>query len=286
MERTSNSAPLVQSSLMTLPVEVLVYIVSFLSTRDKVIIRCVSRSLRSVSEIPSLWGEVYMDTLRPTWSWWEGIWTRFEDVWETHQKVSLCWSYRSIKARGDVETLQLMHLSLPSFHYYLNFEKLKMILLGMASLQVLNIHFLYIGTATEEIFTLSSNLKEPSYHYEFILLRNYTDWLVVWANFNYVPRKLNFVFTDKPECPDVLISCVQPCLPIMSNKKLSKISGPPDITLFSVCFNDSADLLPVVPYIQLQVTESTMSLPSVKASNYGLLGIRCGYTAFNSRYTL
>ena len=162
-----------------------------------------------------------------------------------------------------------------------------MILLGMESLQVLNIP-LSIGTTTEEIFTLSSKLKEPSYHYEFILLRNYTDWLVVWANFNYVPRKLNFVFTDKPECPDVLISCVQPCLPIMSNKKLSKISGPPDITLFSICFNDSADLLSVVPYIQLQVTEteSTMSLPSVKASNYGLLGIRCGYTAFNSRHTL
>ena len=29
----------------------------------------------------------------------------------------------------------------------------------------------------------------------------------------------------------------------------------------------------MIPYIQLQITESTVTLPSVKASKYGLLGL-------------
>ena len=55
MDHASHSGTATLSTLVTLPVEVLVYIISFLSTRDKVIIRCVSKSLRSVSEVPSLW---------------------------------------------------------------------------------------------------------------------------------------------------------------------------------------------------------------------------------------
>ena len=44
--------------ILTLPVELLVYIISFLPTaRDKVKLRYVSRTLRVVSETPSLWSE-------------------------------------------------------------------------------------------------------------------------------------------------------------------------------------------------------------------------------------
>ena len=68
MEQTnqaSSSGTVVQGSLATLPVEVLVYIFSFLSTRDKVRIRCISKALRSTSEVPSLWEEFIWSRYTP-----------------------------------------------------------------------------------------------------------------------------------------------------------------------------------------------------------------------------
>jgi len=45
-----------QISILNLPVELLVYIASFLATmRDKVKLRYVSQKLRAISETPSLW---------------------------------------------------------------------------------------------------------------------------------------------------------------------------------------------------------------------------------------
>ena len=52
-------------TLIALPVEVLVYIISLLSTREKVEIRCVSKVLRSVSEVPSLWEELVWSHYAP-----------------------------------------------------------------------------------------------------------------------------------------------------------------------------------------------------------------------------
>ena len=52
-----------QITLMTIPVEIIVHIISLLSTRDKIRIRCVSRSLRTICEIPLLWKEF-------SWSWY------------------------------------------------------------------------------------------------------------------------------------------------------------------------------------------------------------------------
>ena len=68
MEQTnqvSSSGTVVRSSLATLPVEVLVYIFSFLSTHDKVRIRCISKTLRSTSEVPSLWEEFIWSRYTP-----------------------------------------------------------------------------------------------------------------------------------------------------------------------------------------------------------------------------
>ena len=47
-----------RTPLLTLPTELLVYIMSFLTAvRDKVKLRYVSQKLRNVSDIPSLWRE-------------------------------------------------------------------------------------------------------------------------------------------------------------------------------------------------------------------------------------
>ena len=45
------------SGLLTLPTESLIYIVTFLTTRDKAKIKCISSRLRGVMETPSLWSE-------------------------------------------------------------------------------------------------------------------------------------------------------------------------------------------------------------------------------------
>ena len=266
MERPSHSGPIVQSNLASLPVEVLVYIVSFLSTRDKVIIRCVSKGLRSISEVSSLW-ETF-------------VWTRYsprderiiKHVSKILGKHIKTYHFADHVAPSKLEVMlkhckNVVHLSLPSFNYYINFEKLKTIVHGMASLQVLNIPLPRpYGTMIREIFTLSSNLKELSLHYGFGIGRYCEQYAVEWANFNYVPRNLNIIFADKAECPNLYISSLQSCLPRLRNKMLSKLS---DIARFNICFNQSS----VVPYIQLQVTESTVTLPSVKASKYGILGL-------------
>ena len=55
MENSDNEESI---QFLSLPLELLVYITSFLSTtRDKVKLRYVSRRLRVVSETPSLWSE-------------------------------------------------------------------------------------------------------------------------------------------------------------------------------------------------------------------------------------
>ena len=54
MEQSSTDAD--NRNLLSLPVELLVYIVSFLTeVRDKVKLRYVSRRLKDISETPSLW---------------------------------------------------------------------------------------------------------------------------------------------------------------------------------------------------------------------------------------
>ena len=258
--------------LVTLPVEVLVYIVSFLPTRDKVVVRCVSKSLRSVSEVPSVWEKF--------------VWIRYAPRDEKIIKHALRIFGKHIKkfhfadhvAPSKLEVMlkhckNVVHLSLPSFHYCINFEKLKTILQGVASLQVLNISLPTEAAIIGEVFTLSGNLKEITFHDEFIW-SYYDQWLEEWTNCDYVPRKLNFVFADNPEYPNVYISSLQSYFPLLRSKKLSKISGLADIAWFSIyCFNNSTDSSPVVPFIQLQVTESTVTLPLVKASKYGTLGL-------------
>ena len=268
MERPSHSGPLVQSNLASLPVEVLVYIVSFLSTRDKVIIRCVSKSLRSVSEVSSLWEKFVWTCYAPRD---ERIIKLVSKIFGKHIKT---YHFADHVAPSKLEVMlkyckNVVHLSLPSFNYYINFKKLKTIVHGMASLQVLNIPLPWGRTMIREIFTLFSNLKELSLHYAFGVELYCKQCAEEWANFNYVPRNLNIIFVDKPGCPNLFISSLQSCLPWLRNNKLSNLSGSSDIARFNICFNQSS----AVPYIQLQVTESIVTLPSVKASKYGLLGL-------------
>ena len=264
MEQVSRSGTVVQSTLVTLPVEVLVYIFSFLSTRDKVIIRCISKTLRCAGEVPSLWEDF--------------IWPRYAPRDEKLLKHVLKTFGRYIKRihfSGDhivpskLEVMlkfckNLIHLNLPSFQYG-SFEKLQKIVHSMGSLQILNIRVPLFTENTlirRYLALCNNNLKELSLCYR---LANVRQWLEEWADNNYVPRKLS-ITVDR----HTLTSSIQACVPILRNKTLQKnLDSGEDVAWANIYLDFSA----TIPFIQLRVTESSVVLSSVKASKYGILGL-------------
>ena len=275
MDQTSLS---VQGSLINLPVEVLLYIVSFLSTRDIAKIRFVSRSMRSISEIPSLW-EVF-------------IWSHYaprddkllKHLLRTFGKHIRRFNFSDHIAPSKLQLMlgmckNVMHLSLPSFTYLVNFDEFKTTVCTLESLQILVISS-YISSDMwrndfQRILKLSSNLKELSVHYRQSIrcLCEMKERLEEWANFNYLPRKLNIIVRDKPRRLYGLISSLQSCFSTLRDKKLPSISDAPNIAWLNICFDRMTGFLPVVPCIQVRITDSSVALRSVKASKYGLLGL-------------
>ena len=67
---------------------------------------------------------------------------------------------------------------------------------------------------------LSGNMKELSLHSNFYGWVYYDKWFTGWANLDYVPRKVNFIFATKPYLH--LIASLQSCLPILRKKVIEK----------------------------------------------------------------
>ena len=277
MDQTSLSIP---GSLVNLPVEVLLYIVSFLPTRDIARIRLVSKSLRSISEIPSLW-EVF-------------IWSHYaprddkllKHLLRTFGKHVRRFNFTDHIAPSKLQLMlwtckNVMQLSLPSFKYVANFDKFEMTICKLGSLQILVIQSPMRIIDFQRILKLSSNLKELSLHHNqcsydgsnWRLHTQMEERLGEWANFSYLPRKLSIIVRDKPIMICSLISSLQSCFSMLRDKKLPSISGAPNIAWFNICFDTTRGFSPVVPYIQVQITDSSVALRSVKASKYGLLGL-------------
>ena len=269
----------VQGSLVNLPVEVLLYIVSFLSTRDIARIRLVSKSLRSISEIPSLW-EVF-------------IWSHYaprddkllKDLLRTFGKHIRRFYFTDDIAPSKLQLMlrmckNVIQLSLPSFTYVANFDKFEMTVCKLGSLQILVIPSPMYRNDFQRILKLSSNLKELSLHC--CQLRCQSIWwfriqmkekLEEWENCNYLPRKLSIIIMDKPLLMHSLISSLQSCFSTLRDEKLPSISNAPNIAWLNICFNMTENFSSILPYIQVRITDSSVALHSVKASKYGLLGL-------------
>ena len=250
------------------------YIISFLSTHEKVEIRCVSKRLRSASEVPSLWEEF--------------VWSHYAPHDEKLLKSVLKMFGKHIKrfhladhiAPSKLQVMlkfckNVIHLSLPSFDYK-NIEKLEKIVSSTASLQIMDILVAKCDQLfIQQIFMLSRNLKELSLHIGSLpkLLHYLQFWLEEWANFNYVPRKLNIVSNVKYIYLQSISTTLQSCVSTLRSKTLPKNVKLGHIVWFNIFFKRSIDFSPVVPALQLQVTNSSVVLPSVKASKYGILGL-------------
>ena len=275
MENGSHSETVVQNSLSTLCVEVLVHIVSFLPTREKIRIRYVSKTLRSISEVPSLWEDF--------------IWSHYAPRDEKILKHVLKIVGKCIKrihfsdhiAPSKLEAMlksckNVLHLSLPSFQYG-GFEKLIKIVHSMVNIQIMHIRM--PGNAdkkcVQQYFSLFSNCKEVSLHCEFTGLQSLR-WLAFeeWANLNYMPRTLNIVATQFPTVRTLASYLHASSIPMLRKKSLQKILDIDQSACFSIYLNKtSTDFLEAIPYIQLKITGSSVVLSSVKASKYGILGL-------------
>ena len=243
------------SNLLTLPTELIVFIISFLTcTRDIVKLRYVSRRLRNACESPSLWRKL--------------IWPYF-DSREYHCMKSV------LKACGQyVNHLSFPHRVTPSklipmlqhcsnlveLHFStskLSCDRLGEVLQSMRKLQILDIQW------TGEIpplLVICNKLKELTIRKQYLYL---SDVLTEWAMKGFIPEKLNIFSTNSymmrqltqqwlslnPSSPSTHTSCL-------------KVYGRSKVPM---------GLSPLLPDIQLLFGHSC-TLPYVQASNYGLLG--------------
>ena len=258
----------VQNTLVTLPIEVLVYICSFLSVRHIVKVRCVSKILRHVGETPSLW-KTFAWSLYPPRD--NELLERVLKTFGEHVKQFHFADILPSKLEVMLKFCKnVTHLSLPRFTYYGEFGKLEKIVCSMTSLQILDIQSC-TNIDMQQLFKLASNLKELSilrHDRSFFLPSDFSHemskWIEQWANSNYLPRKLNVVVGRF----NPLGFELKDCLTVLKNKKISKISDLSNIAWFNICLQMSTDL--VVPWIQVHITDSSVTLPSVRSKSLGL----------------
>ena len=312
MEQSAHSdrGVVVQNTLITLPIEVLVYICSFLSVRDGVKIRCVSKILRRVGETPSLWKTFIWSLYPPRDS---KLLERVLKMFGEHIKQFHFADVPPSKLEVMLKFCKnVTHLSLPRFTYCSDILKLEKIVCSMGSLQILDIQGC-TGINIQQVFVLASNLKELSiyhrsschnscYHmpvshrlsrrtagYRRSFLSSNDDdkipqWIEQWANSNYVPRKLNVVVTDYEWNHEVSYNythpfcqrhfdptyCLKYCLLMFKNKKLSNVLHLSNIAWLNFCFKTSVDFESVVPHMQVRITDSSVTFPAIRGSLVGL----------------
>ena len=271
MEQNSNSGHrvVVQSTLLTLPIEVLVYICSFLSIRDIVKVRCVSKIFRHITETPSLWKTFFWSLYPPHNS------KLLEHVLKMFGEHIKKFHFADV-APSKLEVMlkyckHVTHLSLPRFTYYSKIGKLENIVRSMASLQILDIQS-STTVNVQQVFKLANKLKELTIYCrsDLSLDDEMPKMIEHWANSNYVPRKLNLVFTHFEKLYHTLDCLKHNCLPVFKNRKLSKCLDLPNTACFSICFKKSTDFVSVVPYIQVFFTDSTLTFPAVRGGPLGL----------------
>ncbi|XP_065893268.1 uncharacterized protein [Dysidea avara] len=228
-----------ETKFLSLPVELLVYIVSFLPTiRDKVKLRYVSQRLRLVSETPTLWGEF--------------IWPLF-DPREEHSVMNVlkaCGKYIKRMVFPDHVTPSLFkmlshcnkvtHLSLPVGTEY-DCEQLRIAVQHMEMLE---------------------KLKELTIHVAEQHRSSCYQWVEEWMKKGFVPCHLNLIADfDYEEERAFLSSLLQ--------WNFTPLEGYISYFRHYKNFRSPLNLYPPIPDFQL-VFGLTVTLPIVKPSSFGI----------------
>jgi len=250
------------STLLTLPVELLVYIFAFLATpRDKAKLRYVSRALRNVIEIPSLWSEF--------------VWPNYD----SREEFCVCSLLKS--CGGSMKRLlfpdhvppplklvsmfqnckNVIELSLPTTK--LDIEQLRKIVQYMRQLRTLDVQWninlvslLSIGTKLEELTVRLVIMNDEFEDWESslsMLIEN-------WVSKMFTPQNIN-IHCKYMLHKDLLKTWSQwnPCSPTGSHVGCIRVYDSSKVPL---------DLFHVMPVFQLQFGQGVM-LPLLDASKIG-----------------
>jgi len=249
-------------SLLMIPTELLVYIISYiLPVCERVKLRYVSRRLKQVIEgTPTLWKEF-------VWPYYDScdkcILKEILTVCGQHIKVA-SFPYSKI----PVEMLQycsnVQHLSLPSIK--LDPEQLKKIINNMCCLQTLELK-VDDDIDTKQLLLNTSQLRELT-----IITNSYTCDLSLklfeeWKESRFRPSSFNVVAPMDMFGSKTLIDYAAQITIIPTN-----YTG--NFRVFSRSSKVPLNLSPALPYFQLQVEGSgQVTTPCVKLSDCGILGM-------------
>ena len=249
-------------NVLSLPVELLVYILSFLPTsRCKVKLRYVSRRLRVVTDIPSLWSEF--------------VWP-FYDRREELSVVNVLKAYGMYIKRlcfpnhvmPSVLIQMLSHcnnvtqLCLPPTTT-VDLEELAIAVEHMASLEKLEVQ---LSSDIEPLLDIDG-LKEMTVHVPEQYHSSCAQWVEEWKMNDCVPFHFN-LFTARFE-PDLEARFLKS---VLQRRKCSPLSG------YTSCFKLFYKLRPplglfhTLPDFQVEIGQ-TIIVPSVKTENFGILGL-------------
>ena len=248
----------------SLPVELLVYIVSFLPLRDKVKLRYVSRTLRAVSETPSLWSEF--------------VWPLYDRREERSvmKVLKICGDYIKQLIFPDHVTPSVLYkmlsycknvtqLSLPSVTK-VDSKMLRIAVQHMNRLEKLQVQ---LSTDIKPLFQIGW-LKELTVHVV-VAKRQQTESFCTlrvqeWIANGFVPRNLNVVthaFADT-----LKLSFLESWMRWNATIPMGHAAC---LKLYDT-FRSPLNLVPVFPMVQLDFSQTAI-LPFVKANSFGLSGL-------------
>ena len=252
-------------NILSLPVELLVCIVSFLTNvRDKVKLRYVSQRFRSISETPSLWRKFF-------WPYYDHLEERcLSNVLKTCGRniVELSFPHHVMPSKL-VKFLQhcgnIKHLSL-SHETKLSTEQLTKVLQSMVYLSVLNIR---LSIPFSSLLQLTSRVEELTVYVKEGHADEWFDILHEWVVNINAPKNLNVVFNDH--------YLVRLKVDLLHSWSQWNMDMPATRTACLRFYAYETRYLPMnlslsLPVFQLQYGRTTYS-PIVKASKFGLLGL-------------
>ena len=252
-------------NLFKLPTELLVYIVSFLSLRDRVKLRYVSRWLRCVIEgTPSLWKEF-------VWSYYDS-----REECSVKEVLKVCGQHIKILSFPNcrvpstlVEMLQycsnVQHLSLPSTK--LDREQLRNTI-HMGCLQTLEVE-VDCDSDIKELFLTAWNLSQLSIHVK--ISQHVIKILQYWAEADLRPRNLDVIESFIVDCSNIVVNNavqLQWSTPIPTG-----ITAKFRVYIHRRSRKIPLNFSPTFPYFQLQFEGSDQkTISCVELSEFSILG--------------
>ena len=259
---------IVEATFLSLPTELIVIVISFLSSRDRAKLRYVSQRLRNASETPSLWREFvweYYDTSEELC-----VMNMLQRCGEHIKRLAFP-GYLTPKL-GDMLQYcnNVTHVSLP---VVMKLSPDQLTQLGEAARHMKHLHTLDICWDADNItpiLLIGSNLKELTL-YTGLQFRSFSVWVNEWVlDMGFRPANLNMVsFTD-------VFTSQKTIQDLVNNWQQWNSKVPVGCTAnFRVYkHNIRLNIYPIVPTFQLHFGQMA-DLPFVQAKQCDIHGLDC-----------